>query len=243
MVEMEERRRKLVVLLGLYIFLYMLVKNVVVIQTLILQGEWEKIAILSVVYENIGRIERNIWSQERMLGFVDRLLLGSWTEKKFKKRTRVTYTTFRFLCERLGPYLKKEDTRFRITVPVQERIAMLLHRVGSGDKLQTIGDLYGVHKNILSIIVREFCRDVKKYLQPIFVQTPSKSQFRILALKFEQLHRKPYIICAIDGLYILVLAPVIGGENYYCRKSFYSTILQGLVGPNCMFRNYEFRWA
>jgi hypothetical protein len=62
MVEMEERRRKLVVLLGLYIFLYMLVKNVVGIQTLILQGEWEKFAILSVVYENIGRRERNIWN-------------------------------------------------------------------------------------------------------------------------------------------------------------------------------------
>jgi hypothetical protein len=87
MVEMEERRRKLVVLLGLYIILYILVKNVVGIQTLILQGECEKIVILSVVYENIGRKERNIWSQERMLGFVDRLLLGSWTEKEFRKRT------------------------------------------------------------------------------------------------------------------------------------------------------------
>jgi hypothetical protein len=89
MVEME-KRRKLVVLLGLYMFLYMLVKNVVGIQTLILQGEWEKIAILSVVYENIRHIERNIWSQERMLGFVDQLLLGSWTEKKYRKRTQMT---------------------------------------------------------------------------------------------------------------------------------------------------------
>src|ERR1700738_3456295 len=150
MVEMEERRKKLVVLLGMYIFLYMLVKNVVGIQTLILQGEWEKFAILSVVYESIGRKERNIWSQERMLGFVDRLLLGSWTEKEFRKRMRVTYTTFRFLCERLGPYLKKEDTRFRVSVPVQEMIAMSLHRLGSGDGLQTIGNLYGVHKRKIS---------------------------------------------------------------------------------------------
>ena len=60
MVEMEERRRKLVVLLGLYIFLYMLVKNVVGIQTLILQGEWNFFAILSMVYKSIGRRERNI---------------------------------------------------------------------------------------------------------------------------------------------------------------------------------------
>ena len=130
MVEMKERRRKLVVLLRLYIFLYMLVRNVVGIQTLILQGEWEKYAILSVVYESIGRKERNTWGQEKMLGFVDRLLLGSWTEKKFRMRTRMTYTTFRFLCERLGPHLKKEDTRFRVSVPVQEMIAMSLHWLG-----------------------------------------------------------------------------------------------------------------
>ena len=182
----------------------MLVKNVVGIQTLILQGEWEKSAILSVIYESIGRKERNIWSQERMLGFVDRLLLGSWTEKEFRKRTRVTYTTFRFLSERLDPYLKKEDTRFRVSVPVQERIAISLHRLGSGDGLQTIGDLYGVHKNTLYIIVREFCRAVRKYLQPIFVQTPSESQFRGLASKFEKLHGIPYIIGAIDGSHIHV---------------------------------------
>src|ERR1700737_35574 len=100
MLEMDERRRKLVVLLGLYIFLYILVKNVVDIQTLILQGEWEKFAILSVVYESIGCRERNICSQKIMVGFVDRLLLGLWMEKKFRKRTQLTYTTFRFLCER-----------------------------------------------------------------------------------------------------------------------------------------------
>jgi hypothetical protein len=39
---MDERRRTFVFLLGLYMFLYMLVKHVVDIQALILQGEWEK---------------------------------------------------------------------------------------------------------------------------------------------------------------------------------------------------------
>ena len=85
------------------------------------------------------------------------------------------YTTFRFLCERLGLYLNKEDNHFRVTVPVQEKIAMLLHRLGSGNGLQTIGDFYRVYKNTLSIIVREFCKAVKKYLQPVFVQTLSES--------------------------------------------------------------------
>jgi hypothetical protein len=128
-------------------------------------------------------------------------------------------------------------------MPVQDRIAMSLHRLGSGDELKTIGDLYGVHKNTLSILVREFCRAVRKHLQPVFVQIPSESQFRVFASRFEKLHDIPYIIGAIDGSHIHVLAPVIGGQDYYCIKSFHSAILQEIVGPYCMFWNYEFGWA
>ena len=57
------------------------------------------------------------------------------------------------------------------------------------------------------------------------------------------MHGIPYIIGAIDGSHILVLTPIIGGEDYYCRKSFHSAILQGIVGPYCMFWDNEFGWA
>jgi hypothetical protein len=60
---MDERKRNGLLLLGLYMFLYMIVKHVVAIQTLILQGEWEKIAILSLINEIMGRRERSIWSK------------------------------------------------------------------------------------------------------------------------------------------------------------------------------------
>ena len=56
---------------------------------------------------------------------------------------------------------------------------MSSHRLGSGDDLQSIGDFYGVYKSILSKIIKEFCRVVRKHLQPIYVQTPSESQFRV----------------------------------------------------------------
>ena len=85
-----------------------------------------------------------------MSKFVDCLLLGSWTKKKLRIRTRVKYITFIYLCERLDPYLKKNSTRFRVIVTVQEKVAILLHKLGGGDGLQNISDLYGVHKKLLS---------------------------------------------------------------------------------------------
>ena len=132
----------------------------------------------------------------------------------------MTHNTFGFLCERLGPYLKKQNTQFRVTVPVQDMIAISLHRLESGDGLQTICDLYGVHKSTLSIVARESFRAVRKQLQPIFVQTPSESQFRVFSLKFEKLYGIPYSIGAEDGSHIHVLAPLIGGQYYHCKNHF-----------------------
>ena len=58
-------------------------------------------------------------------------------EKELRKRSRVKYITFNFLCERLGAYLKKENTSFRVIVLLYEKVAMSVHRLGSGDGLQT----------------------------------------------------------------------------------------------------------
>jgi hypothetical protein len=63
-----------------------------------------------------------------------------------------------------------------------------------------------------------------KHLQPIFEQTPNKSQFMVLAVRFKQLHDVLYVIEATNMSHILVLAMVVGGEHHYYRKSFNSTI-------------------
>ena len=54
----------------------MLVKHSVDIQALVLRGEWENYAILSLVYESMGHKERSVWSQEQIHGFIDRFLMG-----------------------------------------------------------------------------------------------------------------------------------------------------------------------
>ena len=74
----------------------MFVKHVVDIQELLLQGKWEKFIILSFVYESMGHRKWNIWSQERMYRYVDRLLFDLWTKKEQRKRTRLKYITFIF---------------------------------------------------------------------------------------------------------------------------------------------------
>ena len=146
------------------------------------------------------------------------------------------------LC-RIGSIAKERGCKFRDAVSVEKRVAISLVRLGSGNGLQIVGDLFGVAKCTVSRIVREFCSTVRLHLQKRFVKFPSESKLRKLARDFEALHDIPYVVGAIDGSHIPILAPVIGGEDYYCRKSFHSALLQGIVDTNCIFWDYEFGWA
>jgi len=60
-------------------------------------------------------------------------------------------------------------------------VAMSLLRLGSRNGFQTIGDLFGVEKNI---IWREFCSMVILHLQKKFVTFPSEYKFREIPKDF-----------------------------------------------------------
>jgi hypothetical protein len=42
--------------------------------------------------------------------------------------------------------------------------------LGNGNGLQLMGDLFGVSKGIILVIMREFCQMVRLHLQKLFVQ-------------------------------------------------------------------------
>ena len=119
------------VMMVLYWCLYMITQHVNNMQALILQGEWTNVAIFSICLQSLGFRERIVWSFERQSGFVDWYLLGSFTKKIFKEMTRVSHATFRFLCEKLGPFFKKQHTNFRRPISIEERVAMFLARLGT----------------------------------------------------------------------------------------------------------------
>ena len=62
--------------------------------------------------------------------------------------------------------MNKKYVCFRSNVSVQDRVAMLLRRLGklNDDGLESIEDLYGIHKNTFSTIIKEFRRVVRKHL-------------------------------------------------------------------------------
>ena len=140
-------------------------------------------------------------------------------------------------------HVEEKITKLRVCISIECRIALTLHRLSTGDTLHTLADLYGSLKSSASIIVREICEGFKSVLRPLVFSKPTLSRMKQIALEFECLHEIPYILGAIDGSHIPIIAPSIDHASYHCRKLFYLVLFQGVVDSQCKFWKYDFGWA
>jgi membrane protease subunit (stomatin/prohibitin family) len=87
----------------------------------------------------------------------------------FKKRIKVFHSTFSYFCEKLGSYLRKQHISIINPTSMEDRVAMSLIWLGSGNGLQLVGDLFGVTKGTILVIVKEFCHMIRLHLRKLFM--------------------------------------------------------------------------
>jgi len=104
-----------------------------------------------------------------------------------------------------------------------------------------IGDLFWVGLSITFIIVKGCCEAIKIYLRPLVFKKQTLILMKQIAKGFEALHGILFILRAIDSSYIPIQAPSHDLVAYYCRKGFYSCLLEGIVDVDCKFQDYDFR--
>ncbi|MCO5576370.1 hypothetical protein L7F22_030180 [Adiantum nelumboides] len=64
-----------------------------------------------------------------------------------------------------------------------------------------------------------------------------------LAREFEAARGIPFVVGAIDGSHIPIIAPRDNHVDYFNRKGFHSILLQLTVAANCSIWNYDVGWA
>nr|CAH7726416.1 unnamed protein product [Callosobruchus chinensis] len=73
-----------------------------------------------------------------------------------KNFTRMTAKDFERLVILVGPKISKMDTKFQKAIPVQDRLAITLRFLATGDSFTSLQYLFNVSKRI-SIIIEETC--------------------------------------------------------------------------------------
>jgi hypothetical protein len=121
----------------------------------------------------------------------------------------------------------------RENIPVKVIVAMTLTKLGSGNSLQMCGEVYGIAESMASIIVREFCVAIKKHLKLLVIPKLTKNKIKEITTSFECLYEIPYIVGAIYGSLVPIIAPKVDPKSYYCHKGFYYILIQGVVDAKC----------
>lgn len=146
---------------------------------------------------------------------------------------------FRFIVEAIGPYIRKQDTVMRDSIKPDERLAIALRYLATGESFQSLQFQFRVSRTAISEIVIEVCLAITNALGPEFLKIPCTTQEWLkIADVFATRWNFPNGIGAIDGKRINIQQPQNSGSHYFDYKGNNSVILLAVIGPR-----YEVLWA
>ena len=248
--EMDPDIQRLIILLFFQLTLFCTLESLDRDEAFMTMWHWHEMCSTSIMLQGLilGRVRRprRLWAHDRGLGepgFFDRNLLGSFNAREFKGRMRMDVSTFEFLCSTLAPSLQRQDTNMRSAVPVQVKVAVSISRLATGNSMQSIADLYRIGLSTSQMAVSQFINAVKLLLLKKYIRWPSTTIMAKFAQEFEDIHGIPYVVGAVDGSHIPIVAPRLHAGDYYNRKGFHSILLQAVVSSKCLFWDYDIGWA
>ena len=168
---------------------------------------------------------------------------NNYSEARFKKTFRVSRSTFRYILNRIGPFLAREIVTEDPISP-QLRLALCLYRLGRGDYLYTIAEMAGLGVSTVCSVVNEVCQLLVDHLWSECVSShmpKTQDDFKKKMLDMDEFWQFPCCWAAIDGCHISIKCPPGGLEackEYHNFKNFYSIVLMGLVDSH-----YRFVWG
>ena len=99
-------------------------------------------------------------------------MLQTFTEEDWVENFRLSRTTFHMLCEKVRPFLKRQNTQFRQCICVEHRLAITLWTLATCSEYRTIGHLFGVARCTVCVIVHETCNVIVDLLLEEYIQFP-----------------------------------------------------------------------
>lgn len=75
----------------------------------------------------------------------------------FKNFLRMLSSDFEYLILMLGDKIAKQDTNYRKSIPVKEKLAVTLRFLATGDSYTSLSYLFKISKSTISLFVPEVC--------------------------------------------------------------------------------------
>lgn len=109
-----------------------------------------------------ARNPRRIWVLPQPQLWFQQLLNDRVLDHWWKENFRVSRATFEYICQLVGPALRRQDTHVRDAIPIEKRVGASLWRIVMSECYRSRGLMIGLSKsavvNFCYEFVQELCR-------------------------------------------------------------------------------------
>ena len=156
--------------------------------------------------------------------------------KEFRNYMRMTVEVFDSVLATVRPRLVK-CKKYRATVSPEERLAVTLRFLATGDQIRSIARNYRIGASTCAKCIYETLDVIWEELGPIYMAAPTEDDWRESEGHFHVQWNLPNCVGAVDGKHVNIVCPNNTGSTYYNYKGGFSTVLMAVVDGQ-----YRFKW-
>ena len=143
---------------------------------------------------------------------------------------------FQHLLELVRPLITKKDTKMRKVILAEERLAVTLHFLATGDSQQSLSFSFRMGKTTVSNIVTDTSNAIYQVLKEKYLSAPhAKEEWLKISQEFKENWNMPQTIGCIDGKHIRIVCPNLTRTQYYNCKGFFSIVLMAVCDASYCF--------
>ena len=136
----------------------------------------------------------------------------------------------------MKPKIMKKTTRFRLPISPEEKLAITLRFLATGETYKSLMHQYRVSEVSRSRFVPEVCQvKIVSFMKEYMSLPDSKEKWLSVAKELEEKWQFPNCVGAVHGKLVPLINPFNSGSTCFNYKSFFSIVLFALIDADYKF--------
>ena len=183
----------------------------------------------------LGDHELGYWVKPRSTTWFSRFVVEEYNDDRWSCLFRMTKASIFELSNRLRPLIQKQNTKYRLAIPVVVRVACTLLKLAHATNMRMCSEMFAIGMSTVSNVIHDTCRAINIALRHE-ISWPTGNRLLQVQNDFKVLCGLPAVGGAIDGTHIHISKPRVGPEDYFYFKTHgYTLNCQAVVDSRKVF--------
>jgi hypothetical protein len=175
------------------------------------------------------------WVKPRSTTWFSQFLMSIYDDSRWIEFFRMDKGSVADMCYRMRRQIEKQDTHYRLAVPVEVRVCAALYKLAQGANFLSCSEKFAIGKSTVSVVIREVVAALNICFGNL-IRWPRGEEMRQVMLDFKSWCGMPSVQGAIDGTHIAISKPAQFPEDYwYFKTGAYSMVAQAVVDSRKQF--------